>query len=98
MRLLTPQKPQTKMAREFKEATEDGAKQSWANSPTGKPKIYINHNKFKEIPKQERMSEMLVGEGIHLIKDFDPRAERLYRTAISDPGVLSWLRKVMILK
>ena len=65
------------------------------DSPTGRPKIYINHNKFKNDPNTGKNyeREMLIGEGIHLLKDIDPeRADRLYKTAISDPGVLRWLK------
>ena len=49
------------------------------DSPTGRPKIYINHNKFKNDPNTGKNyeREMLIGEGIHLLKDIDPeRADR----------------------
>ena len=85
------------MAEEFKEGDGRwGETKLGEDSPTGRPKIYINHKKFKRNPEtgKDYEQEMLIGEGIHLIKDFDPqRAERLFRTAISDPGVLSWLRE-----
>jgi len=66
------------------------------DSPTGIPKIYINHQKFKDNPdtRENYVQEMLIGEGLHLIKEIDPeRAERLYTTAVNDPDVLGWLKE-----
>ena len=66
------------------------------DSPTGTPKIYINHKKFKGNPDTGKnyIEEMLIGEGLHLIKEIDPsRAEKLYLTAVNDPQVLNWLRE-----
>jgi len=83
-------------AAEFKEGDfRWGETKLSEDSPTGKPKIYINHKKFKNDPNTGKNyeREMLIGEGIHLLKDIDPeRADRLYKTAISDPGVLRWLK------
>tara|TARA_R100001510_G_C7559104_1_gene139828 strand:- start:112 stop:675 length:564 start_codon:yes stop_codon:yes gene_type:complete len=84
------------MAEEFKE--DDfrwGETKIGDDSPTGKTKIYINHDKFKNDPNtgKDYEREMLIGEGIHLLKEIDPeRADRLYKIAISDPGVLRWLK------
>jgi hypothetical protein len=65
------------------------------DSPTGKSQIYINHDRFKRFnagPNYRK--EMLIGEGIHLLKELDPeRAEQLYQSAINDPAVLKWLQK-----
>ena len=66
------------------------------DSPTGKPRIYINHSRFKQNPDtgENYVKEMLIGEGLHLIKEIDPeRADKLYETAISDPPVLNWLKE-----
>ena len=66
------------------------------DSPTGTPKIYINHQKFKDNADtgQNYVQEMLIGEGLHLIKEIDPeRAEKLYKTAVNDPQVLNWLKE-----
>ena len=65
------------------------------DSPTGKPQIYINDAKFKRFnagPNYRK--EMLIGEGLHLIKEIDPeRAERLYQSAVTDPATLGWLKE-----
>ena len=80
MRLLTPQKPQTKKWLESLRRGDGrwGETKLGEDSPTGKPKIYINHNKFKRNPEtgKDYEQEMLIGEGIHLIKDFLTRKER----------------------
>ena len=63
------------------------------DSPTGKPQIYINDAKFKKFNAgPDYRKEMLIGEGLHLIKEIDPeRAERLYQSAVTDPVTLRWL-------
>jgi len=65
------------------------------DSPTGKPQIYINDAKFKRFnagPNYRK--EMLIGEGLHLIKEIDPeRAERLYQSAVTDPVTRGWLKE-----
>ena len=66
------------------------------DSPTGKPKIYINHKAFKNNPDtgENYEKEMLIGEGLHLIKEIDPKkADKLYDAAINDPPVLNWLKE-----
>ena len=66
------------------------------DSSTGMPKIYINHQKFKDNPdtRENYVQEMLIGEGLHLIKEIDPeRAENLYTAAVNDPDVLGWLKE-----
>jgi len=66
------------------------------DSPTGKPRIYINHKKFKKNPDtgENYVKEMLVGEGLHLLKEIDPeRAETIYQAAVSDPKTLQWLKE-----
>jgi len=66
------------------------------DSPTGKPMIYINHKKFQKNPDtgQNYVKEMLIGEGLHLIKEIDPeRAEKLYESAVNDPDVNKWLKE-----
>ena len=63
------------------------------DSPTGKPQIYINDAKFlKSNAGSNYRKDMLIGEGLHLIKKIDPdRAEKLYNTAVKDPSTLRWL-------
>lgn len=84
-------------AAEFKEGDFRWAEtKTGGDSPTGKPKIFINHKKFKENPDtgKEYVKEMLIGEGLHLIKEIDPtKAEQLYNAAINDPPVLKWLKE-----
>ena len=66
------------------------------DSETRKTRILINHKAFKKNPDTgpEYEKEMLINEGLHLIKDIDPeRAERLYQKAINDPPVLRWLQE-----
>mgnify|MGYP003641686096 CR=1 FL=1 len=65
------------------------------DSPTGKTRIVLNHNKLKKSGAGTNyVNEMLIGEGLHLIKDIDPaRANRLYDKAINDPPVLNWLKE-----
>ena len=65
------------------------------DSPTGKPRIYVNHKKFMENKAgRNYLDEMLLGEGLHLIKEIDPeRAEKLYEAAVNDPETLQWLRE-----
>ena len=66
------------------------------DSPTGKPQIYINQKAFEKNPQTgpNYVQEMLIGEGLHLIKDIDPeRADRLYETAINDKETLGWLKE-----
>mgnify|MGYP005997853117 CR=1 FL=1 len=65
------------------------------DSPTGKPQIYINDAKFKRFNAGPNYrNEMLIGEGLHLIKEIDPeRAERLYQSAVTDPSTLGWLKE-----
>jgi len=65
------------------------------DSPTGRPQIYINDSKFQKFnagPNYKK--EMLIGEGLHLLKEIDPeRAERLYQSAVNDPATLGWLKE-----
>ena len=97
-----------KLIEEYKATDEESATEfkegdfRWAetkigdDSPTGKPKIFINHKKFKDNPDtgEDYVREMLIGEGLHLIKEIDPkRADQLYKSAINDPPVLKWLKE-----
>ena len=69
------------------------------DSPTGKPRILINHKAFAKNPDTgpDYEKEMLIGEGLHLIKERDPpRAERLYQSAVNDPAVLGWLKESFV--
>jgi hypothetical protein len=65
------------------------------DSPTGKSQIYINDAKFKRFNAGPNYrNEMLIKEGLHLIKEIDPeRAERLYQSAVTDPSTLGWLKE-----
>ena len=78
-----------------KDDTRWGETKMGEDSPTGKSQIYINHDRFKRFnagPNYRK--EMLIGEGIHLLKELDPeRAEQLYQSAINDPDVLKWLQE-----
>ena len=78
-----------------KDDTRWGETKMGEDSPTGKSQIYINHDRFKRFnagPNYRK--EMLIGEGIHLLKELDPeRAEQLYQSAINDPDVLKWLKE-----
>jgi|TARA_R110000824_G_scaffold41683_1_gene123798 hypothetical protein len=70
--------------------------QRGVDSPTGKTRILINHKAFGKNPDTgpDYETEMLIGEGLHLIKEIDPsRAERLYQAAVNDPRVLGWLEE-----
>lgn len=97
-----------KVIEEYKATDEESAAEfkegdfRWAetkigdDSPTGKPKIFINHKKFKDNPDtgKDYVKEMLIGEGLHLIKEIDPKkADQLYKSAINDPPVLNWLKE-----
>jgi hypothetical protein len=79
----------------------DGADdQHWAetqrgdDSPTGKSRIYLNEAKFEAAGASGHREQMLLGEGLHLLKDVDPpRFQHLLETAKSEPEVMHWFQE-----
>jgi hypothetical protein len=63
------------------------------DSPTGKSRIYINEAKFEAAGVKGHREQLLLGEGLHLLKDVDPpRFQHLLDTAKSEPEVMSWFK------
>jgi hypothetical protein len=65
-----------------------------ADSPTGRPKIYINDAKFGAQGSENYRDKMVLLESLHLLKDVDtPRYKKIHNAAMSDSGYVDWAKK-----
>lgn len=73
-----------------------GETQLFDDSPTNRPRILINHDKFArdETVGEDYARELEFGEGLHLLKYIDSETfNDLYDAAMSEPEPRAWLEE-----